>query len=410
MGAADACNCDRFPHANFRLCFTYKKYHASLDDIIHSAINLARYCLGMDVAFVTEFKDGRRIFRHIASRNEQVPIKVGDSHPLEESYCQYIVSGEIPPVVDDSHIYPILKALGATEAMSIRAHLGVPIRLSDGSVFGTFCCYSRNPVSTLRTNEVTAMTRFAELVACMLEGRVTAERSYDALSARLSEVIANHALAMVYQPIVHLSTGAVAGFEALARFTAEPVRSPDRWFADAHAVSRGVELESLAIGSAIDNIARLDPRAYLSLNVSPCTILSGALEKVLAGVPLERLVLELTEHAPIDEYTALKAALAPLRGAGVKLAIDDAGSGYASFRHILQLRPDIIKLDQSLIRDIDLVSETRALAKGLITFANETGCTIVAEGVENERELAVLKAMGVQAAQGYLFGRPAPLA
>jgi EAL domain-containing protein (putative c-di-GMP-specific phosphodiesterase class I) len=121
-------------------------------------------------------------------------------------------------------------------------------------------------------------------------------------------------------------------------------------------------------------------------------------------------VLELTEHAPIEEYDALQAALASLRSAGLKLAIDDAGSGYASFRHILRLRPDIIKLDQSLIRDIDLDQGRRALALGLITFANETGCTIVAEGVENERELAVLQSLGVAAAQGYLLGRPAPLA
>jgi EAL domain-containing protein (putative c-di-GMP-specific phosphodiesterase class I) len=383
---------------------------ASMNEIIHSAVNLARYCLGMDVAFVTEFKHGRRIFRHIASRNAQVPIKVGDSHPLEESYCQYIVSGEIPPIVDDSHIYPILKALGATEAMAIRAHLGVPIWLSDGSVFGTFCCYSRSPSSTLRETDVTAMTRFAELIATILEQRVLDERALESASLRLSDAIDNRVLYIAYQPIVNLSTNEVAGFEALARFRCEPVRGPDKWFADAHAVARGVELELLAIRSAIDGIEQLAPQAYLSLNVSPCTILSGALAGALAGAPLDRLVLELTEHAPIEEYDALKAALASLRSAGLKLAIDDAGSGYASFRHILQLDPDLIKLDQSLIRDIDLDHGRRALAMGLITFADETGCTIVAEGVENERELAVLKSLGVGTAQGYLLGRPVPLA
>jgi EAL domain-containing protein (putative c-di-GMP-specific phosphodiesterase class I) len=383
---------------------------ASLDEIIHAAVNLARFCLGMDVAFITEFRHGRRIFRHIAARNENVPIKVGDSHPIEESYCQYIVNGAIPAIVDDSHIVPILKALDATEAMSIRAHLGVPIRLSDGSVFGTFCCYSRNPSSTLRDGDVTAMTRFAELIASMLEGRVLAERARETTEQRLSDLIDAHAFHTAYQPIVQLSTGATAGFEALARFSAEPIRGPHEWFEDAHAVSRGVELELLAIRSAIEGLSRLAAGAYLSLNVSPCTILDGSLESFLAGVAPGRLVLELTEHAPIEEYGALKTALAALRSEGLKLAIDDAGSGYASFRHILQLQPDIIKLDQSLIRDIDLDGGRRALAMGLITFARETGCTIVAEGVENERELAVLKALGVTAAQGYLLGRPAALA
>jgi EAL domain-containing protein (putative c-di-GMP-specific phosphodiesterase class I) len=383
---------------------------ASLDEIIHAAVNLARFCLGMDVAFITEFRHGRRIFRHIAARNENVPIKVGDSHPIEESYCQYIVNGAIPAIVDDSHIVPILKALDATEAMSIRAHLGVPIRLSDGSVFGTFCCYSRKPSSTLRDGDVTAMTRFAELIASMLEQRVLAERARETTAQRLSDLIDAHAFHTAYQPIVHLASGAIAGFEALARFSAEPIRGPQDWFEDAHAVARGVELELLAIRSAIEGFGRLAPGAYLSLNVSPCTILDESLESVLAGVAPGRLVLELTEHAPIEEYGALKTALAALRGEGLKLAIDDAGSGYASFRHILQLQPDIIKLDQSLIRDIDLDAGRRALAMGLITFARETGCTIVAEGVENERELAVLKGLGVTAAQGYLLGRPAALA
>ena len=387
-----------------------QRHVASLNDIIHSAVNLVRFCLGMDVAFVTEFKQGRRIFRHIASRIVQMPIKAGDSHPLEESYCQYVVSGEIPAIVEDSHIFPMLKAMAVTDALQIRAHLGVPIRLSDGSVFGTFCCYSRTPSSTLRDADVTAMTRFAELIATILEQRVIAERTRESTSLLLSDMIDSCALHAAYQPIVEISTGAVAGFEALARFRCEPLYSPEKWFADAHAVARGVELELLAIRAAIDGIGQLPPHAYLSLNVSPCTILSGELPGALAGAPLDRIVLELTEHAPIDEYGALKAALAPLRSAGLKLAIDDAGSGYASFRHILQLGPDIIKLDQSLIRDIDQDHGRRALAMGLITFANETGCTIVAEGVESERELALLKSLGAGMAQGYLLGRPGPLA
>lgn len=387
-----------------------QRHIASLDQIIHSALNLVRFCLGMEVAFVTEFKQGRRIFRHIASRIDQAPINAGDSQPLDESYCQYIVSGAIPAIVEDSQLFPILKALAVTDALQIRAHLGVPIRLSDGSVFGTFCCYSRTPSSTLREADVTAMTQFAELIATILEQRVIAERARESTALLLSDAIDTHALYIAYQPIVDLSTGMVAGFEALARFRCEPVRGPDQWFADAHAVARGVELELLAIRGAIDGIGRLPPHAYLSLNVSPGTILSGELPGALADAPLDRVVLELTEHAPIEEYGALEAALASLRSVGLKLAIDDTGSGYASFRHILQLDPDIIKLDQSLIRDIDKDHGRRALAMGLITFANETGCTIVAEGVETERELTVLKSLGVGTAQGYLLGRPGPLA
>jgi len=381
---------------------------ASLSDIIHSAVNLARICLGMDVAFISEFKNGQRIFRHLATNAEFVPIKVGDSYPIENSYCQYVVNGQIPPAVDDSHIHPILKALDATEAMRIRAFLGVPIRLSDGSVFGTFCCYSRSPSSKVRDLDIDAMGRFAELIATMLEQRVVAERAREAASERLNGLIEQGGLHMVYQPIVDIATGGIVGAEALARFHGEPVRGPDKWFEEAHAVARGPELELLAVECAVAGLDRLPQGAYLSLNVSPHTILSGKLEGLLEGAPAQRLVLELTEHAPIEEYADLAAALQPLRAAGLRLAIDDAGSGYASFRHILQLRPDIIKLDQSLIRDIDLDDGRRALALALITFARKTGSMIVAEGVETERELAVLRSLGVDMAQGYLLGRPAP--
>lgn len=380
----------------------------SLNAIIHSSINLARICLAMDVAFVTEIKNGRRIFRHVVGTEQFIPIQVGDSHPLEESYCQYVVNGEIPSIVDDSHIHPILKKLKATEAMSIRAHLGVPIRLSDGSVFGTFCCYSRRPVSTLRDVDVAAMAHFAALLADMLENRVYLQRKFESISERLTDAIRSDAIQVVYQPIFDLSTDGVVGFEALARFRCMPLRSPDQWFCEAHEVARGVELELLALKLALANLDKLPSHAYLAVNLSPHTIITGAVADCLAGVSLDRLVLEVTEHVPVEEYASLTVALAPLRTAGARLAIDDAGSGYASFRHILQLRPDIIKLDRSLIHEIQVDPGKRALASAIVSFAQQTGSRVVAEGVETKDELKVLYTLGVHAAQGYFLGHPAP--
>ncbi len=379
-----------------------------LHDIIRSAVDLARICLSMDVAFISEFKDGRRIFRHIAANGEP-PVQPGHSDPLAESYCQYVVAGTIPPIVDDSHIYPILKRLNCTEALRIRAHLGVPVWLSDGSVFGTFCCYSHHPNSNLRAIDVQAMGRFASLIAVMLEQRVFAERATEQTCARLTTVLAARSIDIVYQPIVDLGHGAILGYEALSRFTSPPGGAPDTWFADAHRVAKGAELELLAIELALDKLALLPPRAYLSLNVSPHTILDGELAARLAAAPLNRLVLELTEHAPVEEYAAIAASLAGLRQSGLRLAIDDAGSGYASFRHILQLQPDIIKLDQSLVRAIDRDPGRRALAAALTGFAGDTGSEVVAEGVETDAELAVLRELGIKAGQGYLFGRPEPV-
>lgn len=380
-----------------------------LEELIHSAVELARVCMRMDVAFVSEFKDGRRVFRHVVAGDGDAPVKPGDSDPLDESYCQHVIDGTIPAIVDDSHVYPVLKRLPATEAMRIRAYLGVPMWLSDGTVYGTFCCYSRTPTSMLVQADVQAMTRFAELIARLLENRVLAERAIASSRARLGSVIDGRQIGIVYQPIVDLADGSLLGVEALARFPSAPERGPDLWFEEAHSVARGAELELLAIELAGAPLGLLPPHAYLALNVSPATILGGKLAARLAGLPLARVVLEITEHAPIGEYAALAEALAPLRAAGLRLAIDDAGSGYASLRHILQLQPDIIKLDRSLIKDIDCDAGRHALAAALTGFAKATACRVVAEGIETPAELETLRALGVDAGQGWLLGRPAAI-
>lgn len=204
----------------------------STDELIRSAVDLARACLGMDVGFVTEFRDGLRIFRHVASVEDFTPIRVGDCNPLDESYCQHVVSGAIPAMVADSYEHPVLVGLAATDALKIRAHLGVPIRFSNGKVFGTFCCYSRDPHVNLSSFNVEAMTRFAALIGQLLEGRVLAERNRDLLVARIRGVITQHQVSMVYQPVFDVVRQALLGYEALARFAAEPLRSPDLWFAE----------------------------------------------------------------------------------------------------------------------------------------------------------------------------------
>ena len=163
------------------------------------------------------------------------------------------------------------------------------------------------------------------------------------------------------------------------------------------------------IEAALQGFDRLPADSYLSLNVSPETILAGAVSEVLARQPLDRLMLEVTEHALVQDYERLAEALEPLRREGLRLAVDDAGAGYASFRHILKLKPDVIKLDASLIRNVDSDTGCRALAAALIRFAEETGCKVVAEGVETQEELAMLRRLAVNKAQGYLLGRPSAL-
>ncbi len=146
------------------------------------------------------------------------------------------------------------------------------------------------------------------------------------------------------------------------------------------------------------------------MNVSPETILSGDLPDALSGMPAARIVLEITEHAHIDDYDRLLRVLYPLRNRGVQIAVDDAGVGYSSLQRILQLQPDLIKLDITLTRNISLDPARRALASALVAFARETGSRIIAEGVETQAELNTLRSIGIQKAQGYFLGRPMPIA
>lgn len=214
---------------------------------------------------------------------------------------------------------------------------------------------------------------------------------------------------MVYQPIIRVDQHKVVGYEALARFSAEPVRSPDQWFNEAAEVGLQEELELAVIKKALQGLAHLPEDTYLSLNVSPETLLKGSVASVLEGYPFERLMLEVTEHVSVTDYSLIATVLVPMRQRGLRLAVDDAGAGFASFRHILKLQPDVIKLDVSLIRRIDTDTGCRAFTAAIVRFAEETGSQVVAEGVETDAELNALRKLKVNKAQGYLLGRPTPI-
>ncbi|HEX3005288.1 MAG TPA: EAL domain-containing protein, partial [Angustibacter sp.] len=208
-----------------------------------------------------------------------------------------------------------------------------------------------------------------------------------------------------------VGSGDVVGVEALARFAAEPLQAPDQWFRDAADAGLGTELELLAVEKALHGAQYLPPGLYVSVNVSPQTLLSGRLPRLLDESlwPTSRLVLEITEHVSVDDYAELLPFVDELRPLGARVAVDDAGAGYASFRHILRLRPDYIKLDRTLVDGLDHDPAKRALAGAFVTFGHEVGATVVAEGIESEQELRAAGALGIQSAQGYHLGRPAPV-
>lgn len=374
------------------------------------ALGAIRTHLGMDVAFVSEFEGGRRYFRHVDSSHPRSPVKVGGSDPLEDSYCQRVVDGRLPELMCDAALVDAAREIAATLTLPVGAHLSVPIRLRGGDVYGTFCCFSFTPDHSLNERDLGMMRVFADLAAEQIEDDVAAQRTRADITRRIDAVLADDALSMVYQPIYQTREGRVVGFESLARFAAKPPRTPDVWFREAAQIGRGASLEVEAVRRGLRGLEHLPADIYVSFNASPETILGGELAAALDPWPLDRVVMEVTEHAVINHYSDLAAVVGPWRARGLRVAVDDAGAGYASFRHILSLAPDLIKLDMSITRDIDTDLSRRALGGALVSFAQATGCRIIAEGVETAAELATLRQLGIEKAQGYFLGRPSPLA
>ncbi len=238
------------------------------------------------------------------------------------------------------------------------------------------------------------------------------EASLSIMRDRIEDVVRNRRLRIVWQPVFSLDTGRMDGVEALSRFDGPVPATPDRWVADAFSVGVGVELEALAVQEALAAAGRFPDDIYVSVNVSPETAAAGVLPAILreGPIPEERVVIELTEHVSIENYDAVAAGLDDVRRAGARLAVDDAGAGFASFRHILRLRPDIIKLDQSITRGITENPAQRALATALVLFALEVGSmSITAEGVETAEDLRTVSTLGLDAVQGYHMAAPTPL-
>ncbi len=236
------------------------------------------------------------------------------------------------------------------------------------------------------------------------------EESFELRKARISAVLEGDGPSVHFQPIVDLATRTIVGFEALARFEMDPQRTPDVWFSEAFDVGLGTKLEIKTVRKALEMLPQFDEGQFMSLNVSPETIMSNLTTQVDALVDWERVVIELTEHVSIEDYATVNAALQKLRTVGAGLSVDDTGSGFASLRHILNLAPDYVKLDVSLCLGIDKDPARQALASAMVTFATKTDCVIIAEGIETQDELDTLSALGVDLGQGFFLGRPGPLA
>lgn len=378
------------------------------EDVLHSILRAAREHFALDVAFISRFRDGRRFFVSVDASTTE--IQVGASDPLEDSYCARVVDGRLPQLMGDARDNAEARSLPGTQALDVRTHLGVAIRLPGGGLYGTFCCFGSTPSHDLDEGTLRAMNAFAQLAA---EALARDEAVTDRLLARAAEIhdlISEDRIRIHYQPIVDLATGTPVGYEALSRFETDPVFPPDHWFGQAASAGLGLVLEARAIELALPSLTVLPASCYLAVNASASTVESGLLRSLLDGADGHRIVLELTEHDRAESLPRILDRLDELRATGVRLSIDDTGTGYAGMQRLVNLCPEIIKLDRSLVAGIDRDPTRQAMADALASFARAIGARFIAEGVETEPEREYLLGRGVVFGQGYLFGRAEPLA
>ena len=374
---------------------------------IERILSLARAALDMDVAVMAAF-DGDFVVQAVDGEHEWFDLDVGLRLPVNQTYCGPMTKGEIPHLVNDAAADDRTADLPLTREAGIGAYVGVPIRLWDGTLYGTLCCLSRSAEPSLNGRDVRFLRVLAEIVADQLDRDQLETEKRRLEWSRIHSILERDSVDVEFQPVFDLLDCSIVSLEALARFWTEPMRSPSVWFAEANEVGLGAELELVAIRSALQRIDEFPEGVALALNVSPATALDPRFCELLLGVA-ERIVIEITEHAQVDDYDALAAALAPLRERGAQLAIDDVGAGFANLRHILRLAPDIVKLDLSLTQEISRDPARRALATSLVGFAGGVGARIVAEGISSDEDLSLLRALGVNYGQGFYLARPSAL-
>ena len=383
--------------------------NASIEAKLANLLALVRKHLDMDVAFISEFINDERVFKVVDNPSENQIVKVGNADPINETYCQKITDDKLSPIITNTNANPITKAMPVTEKLGIGAYIGVPINLSNGKLYGTFCCYKSHHDESLNDRDLSFLNIISEIATGLIEKNLSKSISRNHAKSAIEQIISDNDISIYFQPIFSLKNNKVAGFESLARFFTTPYKTPDVWFKEAKKVGLNEALEMLAIKNAVTNIAKFNNSTYIAINCSPSHILSGALENTLQNIDCTRLVLEITEHSPISDYEKMRTALTPLRKRGLRLAIDDVGAGFSSFQHILELEADIIKLDISLTQNINTDKRKFLLAKALCGFAKAIDCTIVAEGIETEQEFNSLRKLNVDSVQGYFIGRPAPI-
>jgi len=327
-----------------------RRQRSESEQQIADLLQTAKKSLRLSVAFLSRM-DGTT--QHLEVVESSIPVLFHDGIQQEQktTFCQHVLDGNLPAVMPDMRKSALAMSLPVAKMPRIRSYVTTPVVLSDGSLYGTLCAFGFTSDAALTKRDKSLMDVLASAAATIIEPGLRKEQYRSEIETRLAPVVDRGGPVVVLQPIVDLTTGERVGAEALSRFPAEWGKAPDVVFAEAHAIGLGDRLELLALQRAAADLDSVP--GYVSMNVSPGTLLTDGCVDLLSALSLSRVLLELSEHDQVEDYGALAAVLDPLRARGMGLAIDDVGAGFSSLRHIVVTSPDVIKMDRGIVSGVD---------------------------------------------------------
>ena len=358
----------------------------------------------LDIAVVYEFLHDGSVVPIGQIAPPGVPTAPG--RPVPHDHAAYLRASATGPWIDEWHRQPDDDAFRrAWMDAGLECCAYVPFG-AEGTVHGLLSAGTTAGIGSGGVARwLPSLTEFGTIAGALLIPELSQRREREGARAEVSKLIAANHFKTVFHPVVRLSDRSVVGYEALTRFA--DGTPPEQRFATADAVGVGRELESAAVTAALHAAQRLPRGRWVSVNLSPSRLTEPEVFELLRQRHGRTLVVEVTERLAIDDYAAVRGMLDRLAGR-IEVAVDDAGAGFASLRHILELRPRYVKLDMQLVRGVDADPARQALIAGMVYFARQSDCLLVAEGIETEDERLALRLLGVPFGQGFLFGQPSP--
>ncbi|WP_161981622.1 sensor domain-containing phosphodiesterase [Aurantiacibacter suaedae] len=378
------------------------------DPQIAGFLHSARAHLGLEIGLIGRWvADETREITHVDSLLD-LPLEPGLRQHREETYCWHVLTGELPEMIADPAPYPKALALHITEALPVGTHFSVPLRLSDGTVWGSFCAMGRTPDPTLTGRDLAIFEGFAAMAAERIDTLIAEAARREQTRQRIEDMFEGDAVTIFQQPIHQLADGKPVGVECLARFPDVNKRSPGAWFGDAESTGLGEELEMTAVRGAIETLAGVPEGFFAAIKAPARCVVSGAVRAALEAEAPADVIVTLTQYAAAEDKLALVQALEAIRPTA-RVAIDMVGTSYASMQLAALVKPDFVKLDMALARNVATDPAARALVSAVVALVSEWNGAVVAEGIEESAQAEAMQSLGVSHAQGYLFARPMPM-